>query len=300
MLRLGIVDFDSSHCIEFTRRFNHVGIAPDQHVDGARVVAGWPGTSEMAPDRIAGFRNQMVAAGVPLVDDPAELIGQADGVLVLSLCGAAHLERARPFLEAGIPTYVDKPFACSLQDALEILRVAQSTGTTLAYGSALRFADELTELRRAQSRCGQIVGLLACGPAKREPMNPGLFHYGIHTVEVLFSLMGAGCTHVTATWSEGADVVTGRWGDGRLATIRGARRGATAYSVTAFCENAVLHQPVSTRYAYRNLCREIVRSLSDRTPIVAYDEIEAITRFVLAALASERNGGSPVALSEVT
>ncbi|MFO1095203.1 MAG: hypothetical protein U0992_18150 [Planctomycetaceae bacterium] len=90
MLRLGIVDFDSSHCIEFTRRFNHVGLTSDQYVDGARVVAGWPGTSVM-PERIPGFRNEMVAAGVPLVDAPDQLVGQIDAVLILSLCGTAIL-----------------------------------------------------------------------------------------------------------------------------------------------------------------------------------------------------------------
>jgi predicted dehydrogenase len=299
MLRLGIVDFDSSHCIEFTRRFNHVGLSPDQYVDGARVVAGWPGTSEMAPERIPGFRDEMIAAGVPLVDDPSQLIGQIDAVLILSLCGTPHLERVRPFLEAGIPAYVDKPFACKLADAQAILKLAVSTGTPVAYGSALRYAEELNELHSVQSRCGEIVGVLTCGPAKRSPSNPGLFHYGIHTVEVLYSLMGAGCTEVTAVWSDDAEIVSGRWADGRLGTVRGARRGATAYSVTAFCEKAVLHQPISTRFAYRNLCHQLVRSLSDRAPLVPYDEIEEVTRFVLAALRSEQLGGVPVKLSAV-
>jgi len=281
MLRLGIVDFDSSHCIEFTRRFNHVGISPDQYVDGARVV---------------GFRAQMSDAGVPLVDDPAQLIGQVDAVLVLSLCGAAHLERVRPFLEAGIPCYVDKPFACTLADAQSILQLASSSGTPLTYGSALRYADELADLRAASARCGAIVGLLICGPAKRSTLNPGLFHYGIHSVETLYALMGTGCTDVTTTWTEDAEIVSGRWIDGRLGTVRGVRRGATAYSVTAFCEGAVLHQPISTRYAYRNLCRQLVHALSNRTPLVSAVEIEEVTRFVLAALKSEQLGGVPVSL----
>ncbi|MBL8848936.1 MAG: hypothetical protein JNG89_04600 [Planctomycetaceae bacterium] len=298
MLRLGIVDFDSSHCIEFTRRFNHVGISPDQWVDGARIVAGWPGTSDMAPERIPGFREQMVAAGVPLVDDPAQLIGQVDGVLVLSLCGAAHLERARPFLAAGVPTYVDKPFACILADTLELLQLAQSTGTAMAYGSGLRFSDDVADLRMTVKRSGSLLGVLTCGPAKRSPMNPGLFHYGIHAVEVLYSLMGPGCTEVTTTWSVDAEVVTGRWGDGRLASVRGARRGATAYSVTAFCDQAVLHQQISTRFAYRNLCREIVHALGTKTSLVPHVEIEEVVRFVLAAQRSETSDGCPVSLQD--
>ena len=59
MLRLGIVDFDSSHCVEFTRRINGIGVPDDQCVDGGRVVLGWPGTSEMAPERIEGFRPEI-------------------------------------------------------------------------------------------------------------------------------------------------------------------------------------------------------------------------------------------------
>lgn len=300
MLRLGIVDFDSSHCIEFTRRFNHVGLTSDQYVDGARVVAGWPGTSVMAPERIPGFRNEMVAAGVPLVDAPDQLVGQIDAVLILSLCGTAHFERVRPFLAAGIPAYVDKPFACTLSDALQILNLARTTGVTVAYASALRYAEELPELRTIIHRSGGLVGLLSSGPAKRADMNPGLFHYGIHAIEVLYALMGPGCVDIANTFVDGAEFITGRWADGRLASVRGARHGATAYSVTAFCGNAVIHQPISTRYAYRNLCREIVRSLSVPAPLVPYEEIEEVTRFVLAARQSEHSHGIPITLSSLS
>jgi len=70
MLRLGIVDFDSSHCVEFTRRINGIGVPSDQQVEGARVVLGWPGTSEMAPQRIEGFQPEIAALDVELVEDP--------------------------------------------------------------------------------------------------------------------------------------------------------------------------------------------------------------------------------------
>lgn len=296
MLRLGIIDFDSSHCIEYTRRFNHLQLASDQFVEGARVVAGWPGTSRMAPERIPGFREQMVAAGIPLVDSPEQLIGRVDAVLVLSLCGAAHLERARPFLRAGIPVYVDKPFTCSLADARALLQLVRETGTLLTYGSALRWAEEVLEFQSQRGRLGDLLGLVSYGPAKRAGGNPGLFHYGIHAIEVLYALMGTGCTEVTAAATDGADVVTGRWSDGRLATMRGSRRGASAYGFVAFCEHGVIRRHVSTYYAYRNLCREIVRGFSCGVPTVGYDEIEELIRFLTAAGASERDGGRPVAL----
>lgn len=208
MLRLGIVDFDSSHSIEFTRRFNHVGVDRDQFVDGARVVAGWPGNSIMAPERIAGFREQVSACGVDIVDTPDALIGRIDAALILSLSGSAHLERARPFLEAGIPTFVDKPFTCNVGDAEEIVRLADKNRTTMFNSSALPFAEEIETFRARAPQIGPLHGVVAYGPAHRAPGNPGLFHYGIHAVSILYSLMGPGCESVAFVGNDGADLVS--------------------------------------------------------------------------------------------
>src|SRR5258707_1172777 len=101
MIRLGILDFDTSHDVEISKRINHKNIAKDQWGDGAEVVLGCVGESQLAPERIAGYKKAMEDLGVPLVDKPADLIGKVDGVLVESLEGGVHLARAKPFLEAG-------------------------------------------------------------------------------------------------------------------------------------------------------------------------------------------------------
>jgi predicted dehydrogenase len=261
-------------------------------VDGARVVAGWPGASTMAPERIGHFAPQVEACGVELVDSPQKLFGKVDGVLILSLCGAAHRERAAPFLEAGVPVYVDKPFACDLADADAMLALAARHRTPLFHASALRFADDVTAFRNDAARCGALLGLVSYGPAWRAEQNPGLLHYGIHAIEVLYALMGTGCESVAAVHTEGADLVTGRWSDGRLASMRGSRTGATAYGVLAFCERGVIRRHISAEYAYRNLCREIVQFFGTGEPPVPHRETREVTRFALAALDSERRGGA--------
>ena len=38
MIRLGMLDFDTSHVVEFARRLNHKGIEEEQWVDGATIV----------------------------------------------------------------------------------------------------------------------------------------------------------------------------------------------------------------------------------------------------------------------
>jgi predicted dehydrogenase len=299
MLRLGIVDFDSSHSAEFTQRFNHAGVDRDQHVEGARVVLGWPGTSQMSPERIPVFTPQVQACGVELVDAPEQMLGRIDAVLVLSVCGRPHLERVRPFLEAGVPAFVDKPFACSLADAEEMVRLAEAHRTMLFSSSGLRYACEVLDVQQREADYGPLHGLVCYGPAKRDEGNPGLFHYGIHAVEMLFALMGPGCESVQTAFTEDAEVVTGRWRDGRLATVRGNRRGSTAYGFTAFCEKAVVPRLVSSRYAYRNLCRAIVESIQSGRPAVPHAVTLEIVRFILASLESERRGSARVALTQL-
>ena len=298
MIRLGIVDFDSSHCIEFTRRFNHVGVDADECVDGARVVLGCPGTSEMNPTRIAGFTEEILTCGVELVETAAEMLGRIDAVLVLSLCGTPHLGHVRPFLEAGVPAFVDKPFACCFDDARKMIQLAQEERTPLVTSSGLRFAEAVTAFQSDQ-RYGRLQGLVSYGPAKRAEGNPGLFHYGIHPTTVLMTLMGPGCESVSNVCTPEAELVTARWSDGRIATLRGNRAGSTAYGFVAFCENAVVHQSVSTRYAYRNLCRMIVETFTSGQPVVPQEETLEIVRFIEAAMQSEQQNGRAVPLESV-
>ncbi len=299
MIHFGLVDFDSSHSIEYTQRFNHVGVDRDQYVEGGTVTHGWPGSSEMAPERIPGFLTQIEQAGVKIVNSPEEMIGQVDAILVLSLCGSVHWDRAKPFLEAGIPVYIDKPFACSLSDAEKMIQASQENNTTLYHASALMFAEEIQELQNQSSMYGKLHGVFSYGPAKRTDQNPGLFHYGIHPTSILFALMGEGCQEVSVTWTEDSEVVTGRWKDGRLGTLRGNRVGNTSYGVTAFYDAGVLQKTISTRYAYRELCQSIVNSVQANQPAVSHQLNLEMTRFVLAALESEKQNGQVVSLDSV-
>ncbi|MCA9079596.1 MAG: Gfo/Idh/MocA family oxidoreductase [Planctomycetaceae bacterium] len=299
MIRLGIVDFDTSHAIEFTRRINHHGVSSDQWVDGARVVAGCPGMSNMSPDRVAQYTPLVAECGVELVTSPKQLLGHVDAILILSLCGAAHLNHARLFLEHQIPCFIDKPFATTWHDAATMMQLSADHQTLLWHASALRYSDDLTALRARTPQLGDCLGCVSFGPAWHASGNPGLLHYGIHATELLYALLGPGCQQVTMTSTENVDVVTGIWNDGRIGTLRGLRHGCTVYGVTLFTERATVPQWISTRNAYRNLCRQIVGSFQHRQAPVPPQETLEVIRFLLAAHESSRCGGVPVDLASV-
>ncbi len=294
MIRIGIVDFDTSHVVEFTKRLNHKVIDKDQWVDGAEITLGCPGESQLAPERIAGYKKEMESLGIELVKNPADMIGKVDGVLVESLEGGAHLARAKLFLEAGMPCYVDKPFACSVKDAREMVELSEKHNAPLFSASSLRYAPELTAFIADNSH-GKIIGAVAYGPghlSESERLNPGLFHYGIHAVEILYTLMGKGCKRVTCTHEKDVDVATGQWADGRVATVRGIRSGKADYGCVVFTEKGVYPLALSTKTTYRELLKQIVDLFtSKKSPLDVTVSVE-IVGFMEAALRSAYNHGT--------
>jgi predicted dehydrogenase len=293
MIRLGILDFDTSHVVEFTKRLNHAGIAEAQWVDGAKVVLGCPGESKIMPERIPGYVKEMSKLGVPLVEKPGDMIGKVDGMLIESQEGTPHLERARPFLEAGIPCFIDKPFTCSVDDARKLIGLAEQKKVPIFSSSALRYAPELVHFVEDEKH-GKVLGALAYGPASEHERNPGLFHYGIHAVEILYSLMGPGCDRVNCVYEKNAEVATGHWKDGRVASVRGIRGGKADYGAVAFCEKGVLPVPIGTSFIYRELLKKIVEMFqTGKSPLDPAVTLE-IVGFIESARKSAVNHGAGV------
>ncbi len=295
MLRLGIVDLDSSHSVEFTKRLNHVDIAEEQWVEGAKVVMAWAGPSAITDQKTIEERAKILAGyGVKLVDNPEEMIGKVDGVLIESVDGSVHLERARPFLEAGIPLFVDKPFACSLAEAEEMANLAKRKGIPIFSSSSLRYALEVVEVKERAEEFGSILGAHAWSPAPTHPRNPGLFHYGIHGVETLYALMGRGCEALRCVHTYDAEVVVGRWGDGRIGVVRGTRKGPHAYGFTAWCEREIHSTSINTAYIYRELLKRIIEMFQTERPPLDIEETLEIVAFIESAMKSARHGGEEV------
>jgi len=298
MLRLGVVDFDSSHSVEFTKRLNHRLCPEDQWVEGARVVVGCVLPSAITPqetiDRyVATFTQEL---GLPLVDHPEQMIGKVDGVLIESVDGSVHLERARPFLRARVPLFVDKPFTTTVADAREFAARAREQGVPVFSSSSLRYAPDVVALA-GDPALGGVVGADTFSPASLHPRNPGMTHYGIHGIETLYTLMGAGCETVVCIETAGATVITGRWRDGRIGTFRGIRQGSGGYGATVIGERGRRHAAIDTRYIYRELLKQIVAFFRTGQPPVPIEETVEIIAFMEAALESARGGGRPVALA---
>ncbi|NUQ69241.1 MAG: Gfo/Idh/MocA family oxidoreductase [Chthonomonadales bacterium] len=296
MIRIGLVDFDTSHVIAFTERLNHINVPASEYVAGARVVAGCPGDSLMMPERIPPYAKQLANYGIRLVSKPEELLGDIDAVMIESQQGARHLMRSKPFLEAGLPTFVDKPFAETVAQADAMIRLAARCHAPLMSCSALRYAPEVIDAVQKTRELGPIIGADVWTTATLHPGNPGLLHYGIHGVEMLYTLLGAGCARVRCTSTADADLVVGSWRDGRNGTVRGIRKGAPGFGFVAHYEKGRYTASVEGSAYYREMLRTIVGMFTTKRPPYDVRVSREIIAFISAARRSAASGGGPRSL----
>jgi predicted dehydrogenase len=106
----------------------------------ARILASLPGAELVAVVDINEPRAREIADQYhsrPSTDS-RELLDRVDAVTV-AVPTESHLEVARPFLERGIPTLVEKPIARSPREADLLLEAAARTGAVLAAGHTERY-----------------------------------------------------------------------------------------------------------------------------------------------------------------
>lgn len=292
-IRLGLVGTDTSHVTAFAKMLNDSAGA--DHVPGARIVAAYKGgtaDNEISRKYVDQYAEELRTKwGVEIVPDIATLCSKVDGVLLTSVDGRPHLAEARQIFLSKKPLWIDKPLASTLDDAREIARLAREAHVPWWTSSSLRFADMLTPVKGAG-----ITGALTWGPGPFEEHHQlDLSWYAIHPIEMLYALMGPGCTEVSRTYTYGADEIVGRWKDGRIGSVR-ALRPYGGYGAVVFRGREVLQTDPKGGTSYRPMVVEIVKFFETGVAPVTPEESLEIFAFMDAALRSKQAGGTPVAL----
>lgn len=290
--RVGIIGLDTSHSIAFTKSFNAEN--PDPKLGGYRVVAAYPHgskTIESSASRIPGYIDDIKALGVTIVDSIDALLAQVDVVLLETNDGRLHLDQVLPVFKAGKRVFIDKPIAASLEDTKAIFRASKEYNIPTFSTSSLRYIENAAALKSG-NMIGSITGVDTFSPAVLEPTHPDLFWYGIHGVEMLYAILGAGCQYVKRVYTEGTDIVVGTWADGRIGVFRGIRQGRNGFGGMAF--GAEGQSSLGKYTGYMPMLYEIVRYFETGISPIDPDETTELVAFMEAADESKRLGGESV------
>ncbi|MDR1675056.1 MAG: Gfo/Idh/MocA family oxidoreductase [Tannerella sp.] len=294
-LRVGIIGLDTSHSIAFAKSLN----SETAEYGGYRVTAAYPHGSrdiESSVSRIPQYTEEIKGMGVKITGSIRELLKETDVILLETNDGRLHLEQALEVFKAGKTVFIDKPVAASLSDAIAIYRAAEDFRIPVFSASSLRYMSNMDRILKENS-IGKVLGADTFSPCTLEATHSDFFWYGIHGIEMLYTVMGIGCRTVSRVYTPDTDIVTGVWEDARIGTFRGIRKGARGYGGYAFGEKGV--EQLGTYSGYDPLLREIVRFFqTGQPPVPSKDTLEIFT-FMEAAHESRRRNGAVVELSEV-
>ena len=289
MIRIGLVGVNTSHADAFSRIFNGSADEPPR-LDSGRIVAIWGNPDD--PGRIAGLaKNHRIDTTVTA---PEEMIGTVDAVLVVDDTGggARHAELARPFLEEGLPVFVDKPMTTAYADAVALFDLAGAHNAPLLSCSALRFAVEIEAARDTLAATGTLSSIVSVGPGD-------WFYYGVHAVELLGVVAGTGATWVHRHALPDKDITVIGYEDGPAAVVETLRDAAYVFHLTAF--GADCHTSVHVQDAmgfYTNTMRAFATMAETGvSPLRREQTLEVIAILEAGNRSAER--GTSVALSEI-
>lgn len=292
MIRVGIVGTNTSHAGVYSGLLNgDRNRSPAS--SGARATAAWSSGKEGLSGLHSNASELATEFGIDLaVNDPAEMLGAIDLALILDdhNGGALHPELARPFLEAGVATYIDKPMALRVEDANELFDLAAKTATPLMSCSALRFADELGAVTKAG--LSDLSAVVSVGPGD-------WYNYGIHAVEAAVAVSGVGAKSVLQVHSSDRDLTVISHTDGPRIVIGTLRDSQAPFHLTAYGSGGVVETDISDYSGfYANTIRAAVRMAETREAQVPRE----VTVEVLAILAAGQRSaqtGAAVQLDEV-
>jgi hypothetical protein len=230
-----------------------------------------------------------------VVRRPEDAIGAVDGVIIATDRGWEHVQRARPFIEAGLPVFIDKPL-CDCEEDLRQFIAWHAEEKAFLSSSATRYAKEYVEARRQLSRAVGQPRLVTITTAKSWE------RYGIHALEAVYPMLRpGGWISVANTGSKDANIVHARHADSvdvvlaAVADMYGASSRLNVYGTSGVLTTGLK----DTFHAFKAQLVAFVGYLrTGELPTPFADTVEMM-KIIIAGIRSRQESGRTVMLEEI-
>lgn len=187
-LRIGIIGAENSHTIGFGKMFNIDKKFPD-----VQLTHVWGETEDLA-------RKASTGGMIPnIVKDPKEMMGKIDALIVDHRHAKFHLAAATPFMQAGIPTFIDKPFCYRVEEGKAFLNLAKEKGTAVTSFSSVAHTKASYDIKQQLESLGEFKHVVRYGPLDIDSEYGGVFFYGVHLIQPLMFIFGEDIQRVKIT-----------------------------------------------------------------------------------------------------
>lgn len=233
------------------------------------------------------------ASYIPFILDHAEdAIGQVDAVVVATDIGHEHVARCRPFIEAGLPIFVDKPLTDNAEDLRQFIAWHEA-GKAFMSTSALRYAKEFRALDSRLSEVGE-PRLITVTMAKSWE------RYGIHALEAVYPMLAAGgYTSVSHRGEGDANLMHLQHESGVsvLLNVISDLYGAFGHVAVYGTKGALYTKFEDTFFAFKMQLEGFVHYLRTGQSPVPFNETVELMRIIIAGIESRERGGEVVRIA---
>lgn len=256
-------------------------------IDGAKVTHVWTDDPADAP-KVAK------ASLIPnVVARPEDVIGHVDAVIVATDKGHEHVERCRPFVEAGLPVFVDKPLVDNEAD-LRTFVCWVAAGKPIMSSSCMRYAKEFEPYRLSTRELGALRFVSITTPKSWE-------RYGIHALEGIYPILGPGFVSVRNTGTAERNVVHLKHRSGADVVVVASLDMYGAFGCLELC-GTMGHASAAfgdTFHAFKAQLVAFIEFLRTGERPFAFGETVELMKLVIAGIRSREDNGRDVLLNEI-
>ncbi|MBX3175741.1 MAG: Gfo/Idh/MocA family oxidoreductase [Candidatus Hydrogenedentes bacterium] len=234
------------------------------------------------------------ASCIPFIlERPEDAIGVVDAVVVATDIGHEHVDRCRPFIEAGIPIFIDKPMTDNTPDLRQFI-AWRDAGCPFMSTSAMRYGREF---RALDSRLGEVgdCRLITVSMAKSWE------RYGIHALEAVYPMLPAGgYRSVSHQGDENANfmLIEHESGVKVLLNVISDLYGAFGHVQVLGTKGALSTKFEDTFHAFKTQLEAFVHYLRTGASPVPFEQTVEQMKIIIAGIESRERGGETVRLDQ--
>ncbi|MBN2455990.1 MAG: Gfo/Idh/MocA family oxidoreductase [Sedimentisphaerales bacterium] len=286
-------DYKAALIDQAIQMYNYIGISQylaanrdTLGIDGAKVTHIWTQDRKISEHIAAASMIDNV------VDNLEDMIGKVDGVLLARDDPENHVAMARPFLDADVPLFIDKPLAITWED-LDYFSKQHAKGKFLMSCSSMRYSPGNQSARVQLDSVGKIELVVVVG--KKDWRK-----YAIHYLEGMFSLLGdpkaVAVKHITKS---GKDIAYIEFENGILATVHVFMDIAPGGELNVYGQKGNLQVVHGGAYtSFRSTLVEAIRSFEQGKSRLDFEKTRNVISTLIAGQESLDKGGKTILLKE--
>lgn len=219
-----------------------------------------------------------------------EMIGQVDAVILARDDPENHVAMAKPFMDEGVPLFIDKPLAFSREDLL-FFSEQHKAGKFIMSCSSMRYANECRTVKTELKALGPLQLVTAVGKKDWKK-------YGVHLLEALFSTLDDPLPlWVQHIGKKDKDIVLISFEGGVMATVHLFMDISPTFQLSFFGADSWRMADIRNSYSmFRDNLVEFIRSVEEGKPRISFEITHQIINTLIAAQESYENDGKIIKL----